>query len=109
MSTCTNTMVDNAKVDKKPENARSPADVSYSKILERCFNRRQALMMRSTPDATPVASTQIPITRLATAEDLMALYNFSFIKQTSLKAEKILITSYFNTTSVDIATWICYS
>ena len=76
-----------------------------------CFSKRDPFIIRRTPAAIPVASTQIPITRLDTADDPIALYIFSFIKTNLLKLTKfnILIHSYFNTTSVDIATWICYS
>ena len=75
------------------------------------YPERDPFIIRRTPAAIPVASTQIPITRLDTADDPIALYIFSFIKTNLLKLTKfnILIHSYFNTTSVDIATWICYS
>ena len=83
----------------------------YNKIFDLCFSKRDPFIIRRTPAAIPVASTQIPITRLDTADDPIALYIFSFIKTNLLKLTKfnILIHSYFNTTSVDIATWICYS
>lgn len=83
----------------------------FMKIFDLCFSKRDPFIIRRTPAAIPVASTQIPITRLDTADDPIALYIFSFIKTNLLKLTKfnILIHSYFNTTSVDIATWICYS
>ena len=78
--------------------------------VENKENNRKIQQVAATM-AIPVASTQIPITRLDTADDPIALYIFSFIKTNLLKLTKfnILIHSYFNTTSVDIATWICYS
>ena len=97
---------------KKPGEWKNSPDLKYyNKIFDLCFSKRDPFIIRRTPAAIPVASTQIPITRLDTADDPIALYIFSFIKTNLLKLTKfnILIHSYFNTTSVDIATWICYS
>ena len=81
---------------------------AVTKVFEEACARLESDHPVSTQE---MASTQIPITRLDTADDPIALYIFSFIKTNLLKLTKfnILIHSYFNTTSVDIATWICYS
>ena len=108
MSTEKRNVVDNEKKEN-PEKEDPLRMWYYKSILDLCFNNLAPFIIRRTPEATPAARTQIPMTRLDTADERIALYSFSFIETNLLKIDEcnILIPSYFSTTYVDIATWIC--
>lgn len=48
-------------------------------MTDLCFNNLAPLIISKTPDAIPVTRIQMPSTRLETADELMDLYNFSFM------------------------------
>lgn len=72
--------------EKIPEHKGSGERI-YNKIFDLCLSNFAPFIIRSTPAATPVARTQMPMTRLDTADDPIALYNFSFIETNLLKNE----------------------
>ena len=87
MSTGKRRVVDNENKEN-PEKEDPLRMWYYNSIFDLCFNNLAPFIIRRTPEATPVARTQMPITRLDTADDRIALYSFSFIETNLLKIDE---------------------